>query len=343
MVKPRLRTVIVGLGKVGAAYADDPKMARYYPYSTHAQVLCEHPAFAWEAAVDVSEEACRRVRDRWSVPHVVHTIQDLPRDCRPEVAVLSTPPHIRLAIMQQLPALRAVLVEKPLGRTVAEGEQFLEYCRQREIRVQVCLWRRADEAFRDLAAGRLEEWVGLPQAVFGTYGNGLLNNGTHLIDFVRMLFGEIAAVQAASATARWHESPIPGDVNIPFCLYLTSGLVVMMQPLRFAHYRENGLDIWGEHGRLSIVQEGLVMLLYPQRENRAVVGEREIASDEPQTVPTTVGHAFYHLYSNLAAAVHDGAPLWSPGESALQTARAVEAVRLSAERSGAMVNLRGEV
>ena len=343
MPDARLRTVIVGLGKVGATYADDPKTARYYPYSTHAQVLAEHPAFAWEAAVDISDEACRWVRDRWAVPHIVRTIEDLPRHCEPEVAVLSTPPHTRLAIVQQLPSLRAVLVEKPLGRTVAEGEQFLEHCRRRGIRVQVCLWRRADETFRALAAGRLEQLVGPAQAVFGIYGNGLLNNGTHLIDFIRMLFGEIAAVRALPAMIPWHEGPIPDDINIPFCLHLTHGLVAMMQPLRFAHYREIGLDIWGQHARLSIVQEGLVLLLHPRCEHRAVLGEREIASDEPQALPTTVGHAFFHLYSNLAAAVHQAAPLWSPGESALQTARAVEAVRLSALQDGATVDLPCEV
>jgi len=205
--------------------------------------------------------------------------------------------------------------------------------------VQVNLWRRGDETFRALAAGRLEEMIGRPQAVFGTYGNGLLNNGTHLIDFVRMLFGAIGSVRAAGPVAPWQEGPLAGDINVPFCLHLTSGLVVMMQPLRFAHYRENSLDIWGEHARLSIAQEGLVLLLHPRREHRAVQGEREVASDLMQSLPTTVGHAFYRLYSNLAAAVHGDAPLWSPGESALQTARAVEAVQASAGTNGATVDL----
>ena len=47
MTQPRLRTVLVGCGEVGAGYATDPLMARHYPYATHAQVLAAHPAFAW--------------------------------------------------------------------------------------------------------------------------------------------------------------------------------------------------------------------------------------------------------------------------------------------------------
>jgi len=167
MAERRLRTVVVGLGKVGAGYADDPRTARYYPYSTHAQVLADHPAFTWEAAVDISEEALQRVRGRWPVRYAVRTIQELPPDCQPEVAVLSTPPHVRMEIVEQFPALRAVLVEKPLGRTPAEGERFLDYCRRRGIHVQVNLWRRGDETFRALAAGRLEEMIGRPKRCLG--------------------------------------------------------------------------------------------------------------------------------------------------------------------------------
>ena len=343
MAASPLRTIVVGLGKVAASYADDPLIGRYYPYSTHAQVLADHPAFCWEAAVDISDQALQRVRSRWPVRYAVRSIEELPRECQPEVAVLSTPPDVRMEIVERLPSLRAVLVEKPLGRTPAEGERFLDHCRRRRIVLQVNLWRRADETFRALAAGRLAELIGRPQAVFGIYGNGLLNNGTHLIDFVRMLFGEVESVRAAGPVVPWQEGPISGDINVPFCLHLTSGLVVMMQPLRFAHYREVGLDIWGEHARLTIVQEGLALLLHPRRDHRAVQGEREIASDETESLPTTVGHAFYHLYSNLAAALHEDAPpLWSPGVSALQTARAVEAVRVSAEHDGEAMHLVGQ-
>jgi predicted dehydrogenase len=338
MAEPRLPTVVVGLGKVGAGYAEDPRTARYYPYSTHAQVLADHPAFTWEATVDVSEEALRKVQSRWPVRQAVRSVHELPSSCQPGVVVLSTPPHARLEIVEQFPALRAVLVEKPLGRTPAEGQQFLDHCKRRGIQVQVNLWRRADETFRSLAAGRLVELVGRAQAVFGMYCNGLLNNGTHLIDFVRMLFGEIRSVRAHPVTVR-QEGPIPGDVNVSFSLQLASGLVVSVQPLRSGQYRENGLDIWGEHGRLSIVQEGLGLLLHPRREHRALQGEHEVASDEPQRLPSTVGDAFYHLYSNLAAAVHEGVPLWSPGESALRTACAVDAVLASAQGSGKTIDL----
>ena len=171
------------------------------------------------------------------------------------------------------------------------------------------------------------------------YGNGLLNNGTHLVDLIRLLLGEIEAVQTIGNAVPYTAGPIPGDMNLPINLQLGGGMVVMLHPIRFEHYREVSLDIWGEKGRLSINQEGLSILLHPQRDNRSMKDEREVASDQPQHIPVTLGQAFYRVYNNLAAAVNEGSMLWSPGESALQTATVIEAVIQSSERQGAMVEL----
>jgi predicted dehydrogenase len=332
-----LGAVLIGMGKVGAGYADDPVMARFYPYATHAQVLRDHPAFAWEAVVDGNPDARALAATRWRVPQVAGRIEDLPRPCRPAVAVLATPPESRLGFIERIPWLRAVLVEKPLGRTTEEAERFLTACEQRGILVQVNLWRRADETFRSLAGGRLAELIGAPQAVFGLYGNGLLNNGTHLIDFVRMLLGEVKSVQAVAGGDGLPSGPIPGDIQMPFHLTLVAGPVVSFQPLRFEHYRENGLDIWGEKGRIAILGEGLQILHYPRHPHRATQGEHEVVTDSPRPLAATVGHAFYRMYGNLAEAVNRGDALWSPGRSALDTARIVEAVFRSHAENGRCV------
>lgn len=339
MTQKRLRTVLVGLGKVGAGYANDPLMAGHYPYATHAQVLADHPAFAWEAILDIDDAALKAARLRWNIPIVAHNAEELARFYQPEIAVIATPPESRNGIIEWLPSLRAVLVEKPLGPSLKEGRDFLDRCEQRGVRVQCNLWRRADESFRSLAGGELARLIGKPQAVYGIYGNGLRNNGTHMIDFVRMLFGEVGAAQAISGIAPYSAGPLRGDVHIAFTLRLHDSLVVMMQPVRFEWYRENGLDIWGEKARLSILQEGLGISLYPRRANRAMQCEWEIASDFPQARESTVGHAYYRMYTNLAASVRGEAAMWSPGESALQTERVIEAVIESAQNNGKSIEL----
>lgn len=70
---------IVGFGKMAQGYAEDPAMARHFPYATHAQVLRDHPGFDWRAVVDPSVDALAAARDGWNVPHVGTTPTPLDR------------------------------------------------------------------------------------------------------------------------------------------------------------------------------------------------------------------------------------------------------------------------
>ena len=336
----RLRTAVIGFGRVGSGYAEDQAMARYYKYATHAQVLADHPLYEWLAVIDPAAAARQDASTNWKVRHTAARLSDigaLANDI--EVAIVATPPETRLDFLDQLPALRAVLVEKPLGRTLADGDAFARYCRERGILVQVNLWRRADQTLRHLADGELRTLIGAAVCGFGVYGNGLLNNGLHMVDLVRMLLGEVTSVMALSPDQILAGSPIADDINVSFALELVGGTVLTLSPLPFTNYRENGLDLWGAEGRLSIYNEGLTISYFQRRDNRAMTGEREVAADKPAYLESTVGTAFYHMYSNLAAAIAGEAQLWSPAESALRSSAVVEAIRQSmAERRSVKID-----
>lgn len=309
---------------MGSKFALDPVMASYFRYSTHAQVLRDHPSFFWEAVVDPSEEARRAARDDWGVPVVVESVHELKKRCRPDVVVLAIPPGRRTDVVAGLDGLKAVFVEKPLGADIEEARKFVEHCRKEDILTQVNYWRRGDSLFQDLATGRLLDLIGKPLAGFGLYGNGLENNGSHMIDFVRMLMGEISRHGVVDQESVFHESPLENDLNVAFYLCLECGVKVLFEPIPFDHYREIGLDLWGEKGRLSILQESLGIYYYPRAENRAIQNDWEIASDMPRTFEPSCGTALFRMYDNLADAVLNGAALWSPAAEALETQSVVE-------------------
>lgn len=327
-----LRTVLVGFGQVAAGYADAERMTRLYPYSTHAQVLRDHAAFDWGAVVDVSGKALVRAREQWGVTHTASSAEALARDYDPEVAVLAMPPGQRLEAVRAFGNLRAVLVEKPLGFDEAEARAFLDACAERGILVLVNFWRRADRTFRDLAA-RLSELIGEPQCCLAVYGNGLLNNGTHMVDFARMFLGEVRSVQAGPPRP-WPAGPIPGDVNAPFVLTMESGIQASFQAVDYRLYRENSLDIWGAAGRLTIFRSGRDIAIYQVVQHPALTGTFELATDEPRRVPSTVGHAFFEVYDNLAACLAGRAEPYCPGESAMVSEALVDRVRTLALAGG---------
>ena len=333
MTRP-LATALFGCGQIGSGYAADPLMAAHYRYATHAQVLSHHPAFDWRVAVDPRAESAQAC----AFAHGIAAATDVAGIAAPEtieVAVLATPPGTRLALLEALPGLKAVIVEKPLGATLAEAEAFAAACRARGILCQVNLPRRADASHRALAEGGLEQRIGRVQSAFLVYGNGLINNGTHMIDLARALLGEVAHVHVPAGATGFVEGPIPGDRNLPFCLTMASGVTVMGQPLSFAAYRENGLDLWGEQGRLAIVQEGLRFCFHARRDNRSTTGSRELANDAGLAETTTMGEALRAIYDDLAIALESGRAPVSPLDSALATARVVEALMAAAPEAEA--------
>ncbi len=332
-------TVLIGFGRIAAGNAADPVMSKPYKYACHAQVLKAHPAYDWQAVVDPSPEARRRAREDWGVKHVFATLEELHDNCPPDIAVISTPPGARLEIMQHLPEVRAILVEKPLGTGEDDAAAFVAVCQRREIPVQVNFWRRADRTFRALAAGELENLVGETQAAFGIYGNGLRNNGIHMVDFVRMLIGEISWVQVPQGAGSEHCGPLRNDVEFPFSLGLANGVVVQMQPVDFANYRENGLDIWGTRGRLSIMQDCRTILHCPMQEHGGLSGTREIGSDRPRSLATTFGEALYEMHDDLARSLTEGSPLVCPATDALKSERVIDALLRSRGDGGRVIRL----
>lgn len=330
-----LKTAVIGFGAAADTLGADAKMTNWFGPACHAQVLAAHPAFDWQMVVDPSSEARNRARTRWGITNVYSSLEEIDDPETVECAVLATPPNARIDGLKALPNLRAVIVEKPIGSSIAESKRFLDLCETRGILVQVAYWRRAVPGYRNLAGGEINSLVGNPQAVFGLYGNGFLNNGSHLIDLMRFLFGDVVSARASGTQVPIDSGPVKNDFQMPFSIGFNGGFSAAVQPLDFSCYREVGLDIWGEKGRLSILQEGLGVYFYGRAENRGLEKEFEIDSGKIEVLDIPVHGCFHALYDNLASGLEGKEALVSSGSSALETEIAVHAIAADAISQGA--------
>jgi predicted dehydrogenase len=336
-----IQVILIGLGKIASSLDyDDPVMRKSVKYSTHAKVLQDHPVFELSAGVDLSTNAREFAQKHWGIEQVISSIDQLENPERYEVAVIATPPDKRLEFIKSLPSLKAVVVEKPLGITYRDSKEFIRYCEENDIGVQVNLTRRADKVMEELAKGGLKDRIGNVQSVFGVYGNGILNNGTHMIDLIRMIIGEVNTVQALYSLSTINEGPIKGDINCAFALSLADQQRVVMMPIKFSHYRENTLDIWGEKGRIEIVHEGLDFIYSPAAPCRSLSGASEIAADQRIIYSTDYSMALYNLYDNLAGFLMNGEELVSSGNSALKTSQIIETIIESYFRKGEVIPIK---
>lgn len=314
MSSPPYKTALIGLGKIGTQYAADPQIAQYYKYSTHAQAIHDHPDFECGAMFDANQSISEQ---NYS------SLEDIAENYKPDVLVLATPPQDRINILKKFNTLRAVVVEKPLAMSLPEATELVRHCEDNNITMQVNYWRRFDDAIANIIQS-CQSNNEVPQTIFVTYGNGLRNNGVHIIDQVRFMFGEVESAVALCAPNNHGEFPIKGDCNIDFQLHLKNGAKVYASALDFSQYREIALDIWTDQRRIEFLQGGLLIRISSKENHRALKDACEIAHDCSQISSTGAGEAFYRLYDNLSAALQKGADPISNGRSALKNEEILE-------------------
>ena len=201
---PRTRIAVAGAGLIGQA---------------HMRVLQASRDCMLAAVVDPAPTAARRAAEA-GVPHFV-ALSDLLAGDRPDGIVLATPNQFHLP--QALECMRAgvpILLEKPIAANVAEGESLVAAaaaCGARVLighhRAHSPIMARAREVVASGVLGRLTAVMGSalflkPDHYFddGPWrrepgGGPVLINMIHEVHSLRMLCGEIVAVQAFASNA----------------------------------------------------------------------------------------------------------------------------------------------
>lgn len=333
------RVLLVGLGKMGFKYLDDPAISTSINYSTHFQVIENHPSFLLHGAIDSSEKTLNLFKERFHCDNLSSSIENIKEPNLVDVLVLATPPKKRYDFLNFFPNLKALIVEKPLGENLKESRMLMDICTTKNIITQVNLNRRTDQSMKELANRGLIKRIGSLQCGFGVYGNGILNYSTHTIDLVRMLIGEITKVQALIIPNIENSGPIRGDLNIPFILYI-GNIPISIFPINFYKYREGSLDLWGSRGRLEILQEGLKYHLTKISSCRSLFNSNELNSDKIDIFETGFGESMYFLYDEVSEAIKNkNFETSSPLVSCFHNEYIIECICSSYSKGGAMITI----
>lgn len=222
--------------------------------------------------------AAEAVAARYGVPGVFERWEDLLERARPQIVVIATPTWLHHPIaLRALAAGAHVLCEKPLALTAAEAQAMTEAAaRAGRVAMTSFNWR-FPAAMQELASrvragalGRVLHVIGRWQggrmadekepaswrADRAQAGHGVMaDQGVHVVDQVRMLFGEFARV-AAHAGIAYPSRSAPGATRPAdaedYCAViaeLESGVQVSFTATRVARgANEQGLEAYGTRG-----------------------------------------------------------------------------------------------
>ena len=163
------------------------------------------------AAMDVSEEAARRLSKEYRVPSIYTDYEEMLVKEELEIVSIATWQGVRAkpTIAAAKAGVRAILGEKPIADNLGNADDMISACEERGVKIAIGHQRRfspqANEIRRLVASGK----VGEPCAVhhIAKPNAGLLNIGTHNIDIWRYYLGDPETLWVTSVRS----GEIPGN------------------------------------------------------------------------------------------------------------------------------------
>lgn len=345
----KIRIAIAGAGRIGVAH-----MA-----VAQASQTCTLSAFVdpFPAAVDVAARA--------GVP-LYTSLEELLEKDRPDGVILATPNHLHVPqALQCIAAGVPVMVEKPIATTVAEGEQLLKVVHETGAKVLIGHHRahspimaKAKEVIDSGKLGKLVAVMGsatfvkpdhyYAEGVWRTQvgGGPILINMIHEVHNLRMLCGDIVAVQAfASNATRGYEVEDTVAINLRFaCGVLGTFLLsdtaacprsweqTSQENKSYPSYAdEDCYVITGTMGALSVPT--MRLKTYPRAEDRSWWKEFEVG-----VVGMVRDDPLKHQIEHFGAVIRGEAEPLVSAHDGLQNLRVTEAISQAA-RTGQVVNL----
>lgn len=319
------RAAIIGCGKIGSEFADDPRVDGIYTHAG-AYTACESTGLV--AVCDNDAGKAKLCAERWGVGLWYTDPVRLLAEAKPDIVSICTPDstHADLAgLALDAPGVRAVFAEKPLALDVPRAERLVELARRKKIVLAVNYTRRFAPSHVAIKKLLDSGAIGRLQHVTGWYTKGLLHNGTHWIDLCRWLAGEIREVQGFDAPGGSAEDP-----TYSAWLRLDSGCQAFLHGCDASKFSVFEMDLVGESGRLRILDSGQRYELYSVCDSPRHTGYRVLALKE--TFPAGFHDVLLHAVRDVVHSIETGKPPLSTGEDGVAALRVAADVRDSARK-----------
>ena len=300
--------LIIGAGKIGALF-DTPQSEAVL---THAHAFNTHPGFVLKGFVDADRQQAERAALLWGT-EAFDSVADAFARHKFDVAVVATPDeaHYQLLIELAERSLALVFAEKPLARSRAEAESIVQLYRERGIGLAVNYSRRYVPAFVKLRERIAQGEFGQYLTGTGIYGKGTLHNGSHMIDLLRFLLGEPAAVTTLGAIRDWSDD----DPTCTARLEIAGGQF-LLQGLDCRCYTVFEMDLLFEKARIRMVDSGFAVEMYDVIDSEIFSGYRVLSAGKRQAVD--LGGALYEAAGDLYGYLSAGSELACTGEDAVR-------------------------
>lgn len=328
---PPLRAAIIGLGNIGNLFDLEEERTEIW---THAGAYQSLPGVELVAGADPDAGRRETFTAMRAVPAYADFAEMLSAE-RPDLVSVCVPnamhPDVASAVLASA-GLRGMVVEKPLATSPATALAIVEDAAARGVVLQVMHQMRYLPTYGTAREIVESDALGRVNSVVGTYTSKTLTMGSHLIDLMRFLGGDVVSVIGYEALTTDPADPTFGGV-----LHFASGAVGHLVPNGTRTDMVFEVTVTGTEGRVEVRGHGAELRAWRFGTSARYAGYRELDALEvslPETRPAVV-----EALADLVACVRDGGTPLCSGEDSYRDVLVIDALARSAAKCSAVVGL----
>lgn len=315
---PRFRAALIGCGRIGAGCLGVGQ-SRLQSHAA-AYEACQRTELV--AASDLDDEALACVRQRWNVERLYRDAREMLEVEEPEFVSVCTPAASHLALMREVVAtgsVKGVVLEKPVAPTANESAEIVTLVEESGVTVAVNYGRRYASGYRTMAEALRRGRYGDVQHVQAVYTKGIVNNGSHVLDLLRLLFGEPSGFTVLSVA-----DPAAEDPDVGFRVVYEGRFDAWVACADASRYNVFDMDVLGTRGRVRVTDLGHRLEHYTVKDTQEAYGFRQLAI-EPDVRDTGLDGATEHAIQDVLDARMEGrSPLCTLRDAGLALSMALE-------------------
>lgn len=322
--------LIVGAGNIAGRF-DETRTDAGSP-TTHAGAYRAHGGYRLAAVVEPDAGRRHAFAKHWDIPRAASDFAGLNASAGEfDVISLCSPTTLHADHLAAAIALRpkAIFCEKPLAASLPEAQKAVRAAADAGVLLAVNHTRRwAPDVQRLASELRDGEW-GVIRSVSCVYNKGILNNGSHMIDLLRLLLDEMALA--------WVGDPVddfwPDDPSIPAVLKTGEGIPVHLGIGHAADYALFELQLHTSRGVIAMEDGGFVWRVRRPQDSIRFPGYRSL--DAGSSTEGRYAQAMLSAAHNLAQVLRGNGALACDGETALGSLTLSHAILQQAQTQAA--------
>jgi len=325
MIEPVTRLFrcgIVGLGRIGAGFDDNPHKSTI---STHAGAYSTNRSVKLVSFCDIDKNRLLKYGKKYQVTKLYTNFKEMFENERLNCVSICTHTTSHLKIVEEAAKwnIEGIFLEKPISETLHHAAKIIKICEKKKIKLQVDHQRRFEPFYQNIKKIIGNQDFGRIQHVDAYYGAGVTNTGSHLFDLIRYFFGNIKWVEGIYGS---NPSNNLSDPNVDGKVCCQGEVICSLHSLDVGNYGILELDILSTKKRIRLnlakssaeyfkvaKKKGLVYgeltpykHVIQNKKNAIVLGVENLISSIGKNIdPLCTGYDGYHALEAIVAIIKE--------------------------------------